>query len=297
MTIFVAALFILVLLGLNLSFLSQKVRRYFERKLLSNWRFVAAYVFFYPSALYLSFWLLGLSQINIYSFLTFQLYLLIPTVLVYLGSRQYLYDTLNILDLMAITIIWLGVDTRIVFDAWKFGDLRYIFTITSGVWLVLCLFLGVRRITGMKYNLRITKKDVVLTLSAFMCFAVLAISMCYSIGFINNFQPSFNLKTLLWSFGILFFTELLFRGLIQNGIEKILKEKWSSLIIAAIIFGAAHLNNGAVGTHVWEWNWKYFIMASLAGLFYGHVFQKTKSIFCPVVFHATVDITWHALFK
>ena len=51
--------------------------------------------------------------------------------------------------------------------------------------------------------------------------------------------------------------ELLFRGIIQNLLEKAIGRPALALGVASLIFGAAHLNNGPSP------DWRYFLLATL----------------------------------
>jgi membrane protease YdiL (CAAX protease family) len=99
----------------------------------------------------------------------------------------------------------------------------------------------------------------------------------------------------LAAIGILFFTawpeELLFRGLLQNLLTKSLKSEWAGIIVAALVFGASHLNNGGFP------NWRYGILATIAGIFYGRAWIKTGSLLPGAIVHALVDVLWHILFR
>jgi membrane protease YdiL (CAAX protease family) len=44
-------------------------------------------------------------------------------------------------------------------------------------------------------------------------------------------------------------------------------------------------------------NWRYVILATIAGLFYGWTWRKTGSIFASAIVHALVDALWHFLFR
>jgi membrane protease YdiL (CAAX protease family) len=44
-------------------------------------------------------------------------------------------------------------------------------------------------------------------------------------------------------------------------------------------------------------NWRYVILASIAGLFYGWTWRRTGSIFASAIVHALVDAIWHFLFR
>jgi len=59
---------------------------------------------------------------------------------------------------------------------------------------------------------------------------------------------------------------------------------------ASVLFGFSHITNMGFP------NWRYVILASLAGLFYGWTWRKTGSIFASALVHAAVDATWHFLF-
>jgi len=64
------------------------------------------------------------------------------------------------------------------------------------------------------------------------------------------------------------------------------------LITASVIFGASHLNNGPPIP-----NYKYFVMASIAGLFYGSAWQQTRSLMASSITHALVDTFWSLIFR
>jgi membrane protease YdiL (CAAX protease family) len=64
------------------------------------------------------------------------------------------------------------------------------------------------------------------------------------------------------------------------------------LIVASVIFGLSHLNNGPQALP----NWRYAIVASFAGFAYGKVFQKSTSIFASALLHTAVDWVKHFVF-
>jgi membrane protease YdiL (CAAX protease family) len=99
----------------------------------------------------------------------------------------------------------------------------------------------------------------------------------------------------LISLGILFFTawpeELLFRGLLQNMLTRASNNDLAGWLTASVLFGLSHLPNGGFP------NWRYAILASIAGFFYGWTWRKTGSIFASALVHSAVDVTWHFLFR
>ena len=94
---------------------------------------------------------------------------------------------------------------------------------------------------------------------------------------------------------ILFFTawpeEFLFRGLLQNLLSRAMKNQWAGLIVASIVFGFSHIFHAPFP------NWKYVLLATIAGLFYGHCWIRTRSLLPAALVHALVDISWHVLFR
>ncbi len=86
--------------------------------------------------------------------------------------------------------------------------------------------------------------------------------------------------------------EILFRGLIQNCIAQRFGAGTETLLVSALIFGCAHLDNGPGPLP----NWRYMILATIAGLAYGKVFEKSSSIFASAGLHALVDTVKHVCF-
>jgi hypothetical protein len=60
---------------------------------------------------------------------------------------------------------------------------------------------------------------------------------------------------------------------------------------ASVLFGFSHITNLGFP------NWRYVILASIAGVFYGWTWRRTGSIFASAIVHALVDVTWHFLFR
>src|SRR5207245_9845085 len=96
------------------------------------------------------------------------------------------------------------------------------------------------------------------------------------------------------SIAILFFTafpeELLFRGLLQNFLSRATKSETIGWITASVLFGFSHITNMHFP------NWRYVLLASIAGLFYGWTWGKTGPIFASDGVPGFVDMLWHFLF-
>jgi membrane protease YdiL (CAAX protease family) len=131
----------------------------------------------------------------------------------------------------------------------------------------------------------------------FLIFSAIAIPLGFEIRFIHyTFHLSKLLPVPATFIGIFLFTavpeEFLFRGLIQNWFERTTARPMVSLMLASLIFGASHLNNGPPLP-----NYRYFLMATIAGIFYGRAWKKTGSLTSSALVHAMVDTLWSVFFR
>ena len=160
--------------------------------------------------------------------------------------------------------------------------------------LGLSIVLIYRPTSGFGYRLRLPRREVGLAVAAFGAFGALAIPLGWLSGFL---LPGLGVRTpyvALAGMGIIFLCiaipeELAFRGLLQQGLERLLGTR-AGLFGAALIFGLFHLGHPPAP------NWRYCLLASLAGLAYGGVYQRTRSITASALTHALVDWTWFVLF-
>jgi membrane protease YdiL (CAAX protease family) len=80
--------------------------------------------------------------------------------------------------------------------------------------------------------------------------------------------------------------ELFFRGWLQNLLERRLG-RMPALLVTAVLFGLSHFNKRAV-----HFNWRYVVMAALAGIFYGRAWRQERRVGASALTHALVDTTW-----
>jgi membrane protease YdiL (CAAX protease family) len=88
--------------------------------------------------------------------------------------------------------------------------------------------------------------------------------------------------------------EILFRGAIQNLTTQRLGRWWDGLLIAAPVFGLAHINNATPGFA--EPNWAYALMATIAALAYGWVWKQTHKVTASALTHMAVNLVWWLAF-
>jgi membrane protease YdiL (CAAX protease family) len=75
-----------------------------------------------------------------------------------------------------------------------------------------------------------------------------------------------------------FAEEILFRGVVQAGLTRVLPES-GALIVASAAFGLAHFITPA-----------YAVLAGLAGLYLGALFLFQGTLIAPIVAHAVYDV-------
>jgi len=200
-------------------------------------------------------------------------------------------------DLFILVAIWVTVKFGPSQWFWPYpgGRLAYVFTVMLAVNIAIAGFLLLRRSKGIGYNITWGANWTLYILCALVLIACIVIPLGLKIHFLV-YSPHINeWKSFLpLSIAILFFTawpeEFLFRGLLQNLLSRATNSDTAGWIAASILFGFSHITNLHFP------NWRYVLLASIAGLVYGWTWRKTNSIFASALVHAGVDILWHILF-
>jgi membrane protease YdiL (CAAX protease family) len=203
-------------------------------------------------------------------------------------------------DMAAILMLWLPLEFAAGASLVPKPAQGYLHAVAYGVAIVLALwlFLICRGLKGIKYNLPRSLKDLWNPLIGFLVLApVLGV-----LGLLIGFLPSMHaphvasgkipLRYLVIFCATALPEEILFRGLIQNWIMQRFGANNRTLLAAGFIFGCSHLNNGPLPSP----NWRYMILATLAGIVFGRVFQKSSSILSSASLHAAVDTVKYAFF-
>lgn len=225
-------------------------------------------------------------------------YTFVPAICAYLVRRN---PPPTWLDFVIIALLWFPLEFS-VGQQWVLKSARNTLHLTAygvSILLGLAIFLLFRRLPAMKYNLPRSPRDLTNLLLGFAACAPILIALGRVIGFLPPFhwppQPS-PLRIASQYLIILAATalpeEILFRALIQNSIAQRLGTNTRTLLLAAFIFGCAHLDNGPGPLP----NWRYMILATIAGVAYGKVYEKSSSIFASAGLHALVDLIKHLCF-
>lgn len=290
--VLVPALFLIAVLSFFAPPVPAALRRLFARS--------RATVFAAPVALSAAFcaalWWRGV--LNAPICLLIALYTLLPTVCAFPRREA---RRVSWIDFLIVLLLWLPIELN-AGAPWVPGPARgYAHTAAYGVSIVLALvlFLGYRGMAGLKYSLPHGAKDFALPAGGFIVLAAILIPMGLALSFIAPFHI---VKGFTWFWfvkryflilaGIALPEETLFRALIQNFLMQKFGENNRTLCVAAFIFGCAHLNNGPQALP----NWRYMILATVAGFAYGKVFQRSSSVLSSAMLHALVDAVHHAFF-
>jgi membrane protease YdiL (CAAX protease family) len=201
-------------------------------------------------------------------------------------------------DFLIVAGVWVFVKFSPSHWLWPYpgGRLAYVFTVLVAVGTALACFTLIRRLGEIGYSIGWGKGWAFQIVASSGIFACIAIPLGLRMHFIH-FAPQWSHWSglIFTSLAILFFTawpeEFLFRGLLQNMLAKASKSKAAGWWTASVLFGFSHITNLGFP------NWRYVILASIAGLFYGWTWRRTGSIFASAIVHAAVDVTWHFLFR
>lgn len=160
--------------------------------------------------------------------------------------------------------------------------------------LGLSIVLIYRPTPGFGYRLTLPARQAGLAIASFAVFGALAIPLGWLLGFLAPGLGVRSPSAALTGAGIVFFCialpeELAFRGLLQQSLEQLVGAR-AGWLSASLIFGLFHFG------HPPSPNWRYSLLASLAGLAYGQVYRQTRSITASALTHALVDWTWFAFF-
>jgi membrane protease YdiL (CAAX protease family) len=226
-------------------------------------------------------------------------YLFLPTCLAYVqgpgppGRPSWL-------DFGIILLLWLPIEFGAGASLIPRAAQGFLHSVAYGVaiLLALVLFLGFRAWEGMKYRLP-AGRDLLYAIAGFVASAPVLILVGRAVEFIPPWHAPATLaaarlltKFLIILVGTALPEEILFRCLIQNGLMQRYGATTPILLLASFIFGCAHLDNGPQPLP----NWRYLILATIAGFAYGKVFQKSSSVWGSATLHALVDWTKHVFF-
>jgi uncharacterized protein len=222
----------------------------------------------------------------------FAVYLLLPAVMSWLLYRASVVDPAQRgewRDYLVLVVLGLAVDLRWFEPAWpqRLAVFNKMLLLDAGIYG----FFAIRRLGGAGFDLRLRLADFRIGLRELVLYAPIALALGLWLGFLHFHAqlPSAAHAALGWLFTFFFIAvpeELFFRGWMQNLLERRIGRHWA-LLTTAVLFGLSHFNKRAV-----HFNWRYVVLAALAGVFYGRAWRQERRVGASAITHASVDTLW-----
>jgi membrane protease YdiL (CAAX protease family) len=222
----------------------------------------------------------------------FALYALLPVAITALLWQARRIDTAqrgDWRDFFVLGVLGLAVDLRWLEPAWPahLAVFSKILLLDSGIYA----FLAIRQLDGAGFDLRLRLVDLGIGLREVAFYTPIALAIGLGLGFLHTHAgwPGIGAIAFAWFFTFFFIAvpeELFFRGWLQNLLERRIG-RCPALFLTAALFGLAHFNKRAV-----HFNWRYVLMAAIAGVFYGRAWRSRRRVGASAVTHATVDSIW-----
>lgn len=206
----------------------------------------------------------------------------------------------SVLDSAIILLLWLPLEFGAGGALVPVAARGYLHSVGYGIAILLglVLFSGYRAFPDLKFNAPRKAADWWLPAAGFAVSAPVLMAVGVALGFIPGpHLPAKNAGAMAAAVAVIFAgtalpEEILFRSLIQNLLMLRFGAGVRTLLLASFIFGCAHLDNGPQALP----NWRYMILATLAGIAYGWVFQRASTVFSSAALHMLVDWTKHFFF-
>ena len=180
------------------------------------------------------------------------------------------------LDFLVLLALGLAVDLRQFEPAWPHAlvAMNKVLLLDTGIYG----FHVIRKLDDVGFDLRWRLKDWKTGLRELLFYMPIAVMLCLAIGFLH-WHGHINRPWLLpgiWLFTYLLIAlpeEILLRRWIQNLFERRLG-RTASLVVTAGLLRFSHVNKRAA-----HFNWRYVLLAAIAGIFYGRgALTKNRSL-------------------
>jgi membrane protease YdiL (CAAX protease family) len=243
-----------------------------------------------PVSCALPYVLVSLSQ-HMFSWKWCALYALLPVAIAWLLAQAAISDPEqrgNWRDAIILLSLGLAVDLRWFERAWPGGlaGLGKLLLVDAALYG----FVAIRRLSGTGFDFHFHWSDWKTGLRELVLFTPLVVGLGLALGFLHPHGNALHLSMILkWIYIFIFIAvpeELFFRAWVQNLLERRVGRR-AALAITAVVFGLSHFNKRS--TH---FNWRYVILASIAGIFYGRAWRERRRVPASAITHASVDAIW-----
>jgi membrane protease YdiL (CAAX protease family) len=244
-----------------------------------------------PALCVLPYVLVSVSQ-HIFRWQWFALYAGLPVTIAWLLGQAAAVDPEqrgNWRDAIILLTLGLAVDLRWFEGAWPSGlrALNELLLVDMGLYG----FLAIRQLSGTGFDFHLRWSDWRSGLRELVFFTPVVLILGLALGFIHPHAnlPPVGAAALRWLL-IFFFTalpeELFFRGWVQNLLERRVGRR-TALVIASALFGLSHFNKRSA-----HFNWRYVLLATIAGIFYGRAWRERRRVAASTITHASIDWLW-----
>lgn len=193
------------------------------------------------------------------------------------------------LDFLVLAMLGLAVDLRWFEGAWPahLAIFNKILLLDAGIYG----FIALRQLEGTGFDLRLRLRDAAFGLRELAWYTPIALALGLGLGFLHlhAMWPGVLPIAGAWVFTFFFIAvpeELFFRGWLQNLLERRIG-RTAALFLTAILFGLAHFNKRTA-----LFNWRYVLLAAVAGVFYGRAWRRERRVGASAITHASVDAIW-----
>ncbi len=196
-------------------------------------------------------------------------------------------------DVAALAVIAAIYILRVVDGAWPhgLGALPKLYAAD----VALYLYAVVRKQEGIGYSFAPEPSAFLVGLREWAYFTPFGLGLGFALKFIHFHRQLPSAAEAIAEIFITFLLiaipeEMFFRGILQNLLETRLG-RTRALVVTALLFGLSHFNKPA------PFNWRYVLLASIAGVFYGRAWRAKRQILASSITHTAVDVVWSLWFR
>ncbi len=231
------------------------------------------------------------------------LYTALPVAVAWLLGRAAVADPEqrgNWRDAVVLLVLGISVDLRWFEPAWPAGltGLGKLLLVDAGLYG----FVVLRQLRGTGFDFHFRWSDWKTGFRELALFAPIVIALGIALGFIHPHAHAPHLSMVAtWIYIFIFIAvpeELFFRAWVQNLLESRLSHHFgpnagrkAAFFVASILFGLSHFNKRSA-----HFNWTYVLLATIAGIFYGRAWRKSRRVPASAITHASVDAIWSIWF-
>jgi uncharacterized protein len=197
-------------------------------------------------------------------------------------------------DVVVLMILAFTLELRLLSGAWPHAGLGSLPKLYLAD-VALYLYLVVREIQGIGYSFVPSRSAFLIGLREWLFFSPFALGLGFWLHFISFFPRVHSVSHVVAGVLATFLLtavpeEIFFRGIFQNLLEPLAGRGWA-LAIASMLFGVSHFHKGAA------FNWRYVILATIAGIFYGRAWRERQQLLASAITHTSVDVVWSLWFR